>query len=547
MRNVLFALLVIFCFSFDSKAELWTMNVGDQYKYAGYDTAGNSWEYILEVVSSTASGVDTIYKIKRSNYENDGEQIYFNIYSNDYRIYVSDDGSSDWGLFFDLTVPSGSYWTAGSTRRVMHGYDSSLGSYRMEQYKVDGLGNRLSPSDNYYITKGFGIVREIDYWVSSNAPFIQQRKDWSPPTLHSRVTEIYVASFGRAPDAAGLAYWVGQVEKGLLTVDQVAMSFFDQPETQAKYPLGTSNATFVTTIYQNVLNRAPDTTGLDYWVGDLDRGTLSRSQAIVAIINGAKAATGDPIDAKILSNKEKVGEYFAASKLGSLSDHAQLLSYAQEVLRGVTSEPESLSAATNYIDTIAGQIVLAPEATLSADPATVQLNQATTLTWTASGVTSCTASGGWSGEKNPAGGSELVNVGGSSGLVSYTLTCTGPVGTASKTVDVGVSGGGSDGSCEQVSLGNSLVKVVNSSNTMIEIYFGTSVAFGADIEPSYCNLVGIELPSSINSYRIEAEITQCTTDPEGGCDVLFGTRKYVPITLQKGVTQEIIIGSGFFN
>ena len=45
-----------------------------------------------------------------------------------------------------------------------------------------------------------------------------------------QVAELYVATFNRAPDAAGLAYWVNSA----LTIEEIAQSFFDQPETQVQ-------------------------------------------------------------------------------------------------------------------------------------------------------------------------------------------------------------------------------------------------------------------------------------------------------------------------
>ena len=48
-----------------------------------------------------------------------------------------------------------------------------------------------------------------------------------------QVAELYVATFNRAPDAEGLDYWVNASG---LTIEGIAQSFFDQPETQAKYP-----------------------------------------------------------------------------------------------------------------------------------------------------------------------------------------------------------------------------------------------------------------------------------------------------------------------
>ena len=550
MLNNIARYIIIFVICFignNSFAAFWNMTVGDVYIYDGYDNNQNNWQYTAEIVSASSYGNNVAYTLKRSNYENDGEDVYFYIYSTDTQIYVSENGTTGWELFFDSTLSPGSAWNVGSMRRVMHGYDSSLNAYWLEQYKTDQSGSRISPSDNYYLASGLGIVREIDYWVSANAPFIQQRRGWHPPTTESKVTEIYVATFGRAPDTAGLAYWVGQVEGGL-TVDQVAQSFFDQPETKAKYPEGTSNASFISTIYQNVLNRDPDQDGWNYWVRELDRKAFSRSQAIMAIINGAKAASGSPTDAAILANKTEVGLYFVASTLGSMSDATLLLVYAQNVMNNIDSGSQSLIAAKAYIDTLASQTISPPIITLTADANSVFVNQTVFLTWTVSNATSCIATGNWNGAKDPAGGSYVINVGSVAGLRTYNLSCTGDSRTVTETVDVTVvnNGGGTGGACEQVSLGNSFVKITNSSNTMILFFFGTSVGFGADIDPNYCNLVGIQLPSTMNSFQIVAEVTQCTTDPEGGCDTLFGPTKYVPITLQKGVTQEIVIGSGFF-
>lgn len=47
------------------------------------------------------------------------------------------------------------------------------------------------------------------------------------------VAGLYVATFDRAPDGAGLDYWV---EESNLSLEGIAESFFDQPETKEKYP-----------------------------------------------------------------------------------------------------------------------------------------------------------------------------------------------------------------------------------------------------------------------------------------------------------------------
>jgi hypothetical protein len=81
----------------------------------------------------------------------------------------------------------------------------------------------------------------------------------------------------------------------------------------------------------------------------------------------------------------------------------------------------------------------APTVTLSAAPTTVSSGGSSTLTWTSTDATSCTASGGWSGTKATAGSQ---STGALTAATGFTLGCSGAGGTAqsSITVDVVVSG-----------------------------------------------------------------------------------------------------------
>ena len=78
----------------------------------------------------------------------------------------------------------------------------------------------------------------------------------------------------------------------------------------------------------------------------------------------------------------------------------------------------------------------APFVTLTASPASVEANQPITLTWTAGGAKSCTASGSWRGAKAIAGGSETLDSGASSGARNYALTCANDIGTTTASAQV---------------------------------------------------------------------------------------------------------------
>jgi hypothetical protein len=74
--------------------------------------------------------------------------------------------------------------------------------------------------------------------------------------------------------------------------------------------------------------------------------------------------------------------------------------------------------------------------TVTANPTAVLAGQSTTLTWTSTNATICTASGGWSGTEptNGSASSAAVNA-----AATYTLTCTGPGGSAASSAMVGLT------------------------------------------------------------------------------------------------------------
>jgi hypothetical protein len=83
----------------------------------------------------------------------------------------------------------------------------------------------------------------------------------------------------------------------------------------------------------------------------------------------------------------------------------------------------------------------APTVTLAASPARITSGATSTLIWSSSNATACTASGGWSGPL-PASGSQITAA--LTSTTTFSLTCTGPGGTTPATgATVTVASGGS--------------------------------------------------------------------------------------------------------
>jgi len=78
----------------------------------------------------------------------------------------------------------------------------------------------------------------------------------------------------------------------------------------------------------------------------------------------------------------------------------------------------------------------APSVSIQASPTTVVYDATSTLTWTTTNATSCTASGGWSGTKQTSG---TEDVGPLTATTSFTLNCTGPGGSGGNGTTVTVT------------------------------------------------------------------------------------------------------------
>jgi hypothetical protein len=86
---------------------------------------------------------------------------------------------------------------------------------------------------------------------------------------------LYSAAFGREPDAVGMGYWLSRMEHGA-TLPQVSKEFMvggdgtGQAEFVKMYGSNSSNATFLTTMYHNILGREPDADGYKFWLDALN-------------------------------------------------------------------------------------------------------------------------------------------------------------------------------------------------------------------------------------------------------------------------------------
>jgi Ca2+-binding RTX toxin-like protein len=94
---------------------------------------------------------------------------------------------------------------------------------------------------------------------------------------------LYQAALGRAPDAAGLGYWIGDLDQGVGDLVWLAGNFLHSQEFIQRFgdPNLKNDLTLLDLFYDIAFNRAPDQSGLNYWMTQLNSG-MSRERVLAS-------------------------------------------------------------------------------------------------------------------------------------------------------------------------------------------------------------------------------------------------------------------------
>jgi hypothetical protein len=187
------------------------------------------------------------------------------------------------------------------------GHDTVVFDGPRAEYSLtaNSVGN-VSVTDNGSSGDGTNQLFGIQYLQFTDQTVFVENAD------NANIARLYSAAFNRVPDVAGLNFWediyansvpaaaktAGYYTALAQTNDgsgiSIAANFIASPEFQADY--GTlSDVGFVTAMYANVLGRAPDQAGLNFWVGALEGGGQTRAVVLVGFAespeNVAKSAS----------------------------------------------------------------------------------------------------------------------------------------------------------------------------------------------------------------------------------------------------------------
>lgn len=148
------------------------------------------------------------------------------------------------------------------------GYDIAVFSGVRAAYTITGSG-----AEHTVTGEGTDTLRRIEALQFSD------RTLYMLGGSDATVARLYGAAFGRAPDTGGMAVQLNALHAGLTPL-QLAANFIGSAEFVARYGAATTDAQYVTALYNNVLGRIPDQGGFNVQVNALAQG-LSRAQLLV--------------------------------------------------------------------------------------------------------------------------------------------------------------------------------------------------------------------------------------------------------------------------
>ncbi len=105
----------------------------------------------------------------------------------------------------------------------------------------------------------------------------------------ARLVRLYLAYFNRPPDPSGFAYWQRQLDNGKGLIN-AAKKFAESNEFKTKYG-SVSNDAFIELVYQNVLGRASDPTGKNFWLTRLNNKTKNRGDVMINFSESSENVT----------------------------------------------------------------------------------------------------------------------------------------------------------------------------------------------------------------------------------------------------------------
>lgn len=239
---------------------------------ASYVLSGN-----LSTLGVGGDGADTLSGIARLQFS-------------DITVQLSNYNSLLTGTYGDdvLTAGAGSQLIATGS-----GLDTVRFSGSVSNYSLAATGSAITVTD-LSSTGGADLLTGVERLTFSDGALALDTTGAA-----GRIYRLYVAALNRAPDKHGMGDWLYQLDHGS-DLDSIAAGFVYSDEFMRIYGANSTDTTFVTLLYSNVLHRAPDADGFKHWT-DMLANHVSRASVLTGFSESAEgtALIGQSIPAEI--------------------------------------------------------------------------------------------------------------------------------------------------------------------------------------------------------------------------------------------------------
>lgn len=131
-----------------------------------------------------------------------------------------------------------------------------------------------------------------------------------------KLQKLYIGFFDRIPEAAGIKYWVQQLNDGV-SFDQIANRFYDAGVEFGVYSESMSDRDFIRELYANLLARdgdrnPPSEEDITWWENWLNQSDRTKGQMALGFLEGAEQYKDDPEYGwvnKLLNDKALLANY----------------------------------------------------------------------------------------------------------------------------------------------------------------------------------------------------------------------------------------------
>lgn len=166
---------------------------------------------------------------------------------------------------------------------------------------------------------------------------------------------LYITYYGRPADPGGLTYWTTGTPASL-PLNQVSDYFAADVEYNQTIS-GKTVSQIVNSFYQNALGRDADASGLAYWVGEVNAGRISTQDVGLFIAQGALSQPPGNSDRVVLENKLTASQQWTsqvAASSDSTSRYNGWLAVASgfKFLKGVTTSVPSTTQSQSAINNL---------------------------------------------------------------------------------------------------------------------------------------------------------------------------------------------------